>query len=589
MNFSGSIIATFVTEAKELLAKMEEVLLKIEQFDTTGQSVMDPDLINDIFRSAHTLKGSAGMFSFVELSGFAHEIENLLATVRENKTPLSKGKVAVLLEAVDCLSSLLDASINKDISPQLIARKQNLLDKLHSVDTVDNNFAPQPAAELPKELKPEPKQESKQELKDEIKPELKTQVKPELKQESKNNNINVVNAIISNFIKIDPNKLDDIINLIGEIVIVQSYINNLIKEPEIDYIKLSVNSEKLSELIETLKVLSLQLRMLPIKEIFSKFNRIVRDVATQRNKQIKLQMVGEETELDRIIMEKINDPLLHLIRNACDHGIDSPEERVAVGKPVCGLVTLQARQENGEVVINTSDDGRGIDLDRVKQKAVGLGMVAKDIELSEQEILSYIFEPGFSTAEQVTDISGRGVGMDVVKKEIEKLHGSINIKTKKMQGTTISIRLPLSLAIIEGLLINTADFLCVVPLWNVIECVEIMPAEHKLIKRQGYLNLRNKILPVIILNDFWGIKDSSKISNTLIIVQYTDYKVGVMVDDLKGEIQTVIKPMPEILSKLPWINGTAVLGGGEIAVILDIPGLVTNVIEKHRHLSGAII
>ncbi|MGD0466185.1 MAG: chemotaxis protein CheA [Gammaproteobacteria bacterium] len=579
MDFSGSIIATFVTEAKELLAKMEEVLLKIEQINPTEQAAQNADLINDLFRSAHTLKGAASMFGFTELSGFAHEIENLLATVRENKSSLSKVKVAVLLESVDCLSGLLEGSISKNINPQLVARKQSLLDKLRNADTADNNII-QPIQETQK-IPQDPIKAATQELIKEL--------KPESKSEPSVNNVSITNAILSNFIKIDPGKLDEIINLIGEIVIIQSYINNLIKEQEVDYMKLSVNSEKLSELIEKLKDLSLQLRMLPIKEIFSKFNRIVRDVATQKNKQIKLQMLGEDTELDRIIMEKINDPLLHLIRNACDHGIDSPEERVAVGKPVCGLVTLQACQENGEVVINTSDDGRGIDLDRVKQKAVSLGMVAKDTELSEQEILSYIFEPGFSTAEQITDISGRGVGMDVVKKEIEKLHGSINIKTKKMQGTTISIRLPLSLAIIEGLLIKTADFLCVVPLWNVIECVEIMPEEHKSIKRQGYLNLRNKILPVIILSDFWGVQNGFGVPNTLIIVQYTDYKIGIIVDDLQGEIQTVIKPMPEILNDLPWINGTAVLGGGEIAVILDIPGLVANVIEKHKHLSGAMI
>ncbi len=550
MDFSGSIIETFLAEAKELLAKMEEVLLKIEQGD---QSL---DLINDLFRSAHTLKGAAGMFNFTDLSSFAHEIESLLAKSRDNKTSLSKRKAAVLLEIVDCLSKLLEASVNKTITPELITHKQKLLEKLNS-PTLDID---------------EPLEISKPAEID----------KPQ--------NIDSV-SVGNNFIKINSSKLDEIINLIGEIVIVQEYINNLIKEQVIDHVELLNGSEKLSKLIDDLKSLSLQLRMLPIKEIFSKFNRVVRDVAVQKNKQIKLQIEGEDTELDRLIMEKINEPLLHLIRNACDHGIDPPEVRVAIGKPICGLVKLQACQENGEVVINTSDDGGGIDLEKVKQKAIVSGLIKKDSELSEQEILSCIFEPGFSTSDQVTNISGRGVGMDVVKKEIEKLHGSIKITTKKQQGTTISIRLPLSLAISDGLLIKVVDFLCVIPLWNVLECVPINKAEYQLIDHQGYFNLREQIIPVISLNNFWGIKSFHKQQNTLVVIQYTEHKIGIIVDDLQGEVQTIIKPMPEILSGLSWINGTAVLGTGEVAVILDIPGLVADVIEKYKHLSkiGATI
>lgn len=543
MDFSGSIINTFVDEAKELLAKMEEVLLKIEKGD------QNPDLINDLFRSFHTLKGAAGMFSFNEISDFAHEIENLLATVRNNKTSLNNDKVSVLLEIVDFLAILLQSSITQSITADLLSNKSKLLNKLHSSNNVIMDHIPI------------------------------VSIAP----------VEAVVSTINSSIKIDPNKLDEIINLIGEIVIAQEYLNNLVQTQNVDYITLLNHSEKLSKLIDSLKNLSLQLRMLPIKEIFSKFGRVVRDIATQQNKQIKLQIHGEDTELDKVIMEKINDPLLHLIRNACDHGIDLPEERVAIGKPICGLVQLQAYQENGEVVINAIDDGRGIDLDQVKQKAIKLGLASHDLMLSEQEILSYIFEPGFSTSEQVTNISGRGVGMDVVKKEIEKLHGSIHIKTKKMQGTTISIRLPLSLAIIEGLLIKIANFLCIAPLWNVVECVEIGNNDYNTIKRQNYFNFRNKIIPVIILDDLWDIQNPSKKPNVLIIVQYTEYKIGILVSQLQGEVQTVIKPMPEILNKLPWINGTAILGGGDVAVILDIPGLVADVMAKHKHLAGVLI
>jgi two-component system, chemotaxis family, sensor kinase CheA len=552
MEFSSAIIETFLIEAKELLAKMEEVLLKIEQGDSSQ------DLINDLFRSVHTLKGSAGMFSFNDLSGFVHDVESFLAIIRTNKTPLVKAKAQVLLEIVDYLNNLLQASVQKNVTEELINKKPVLLEKLNNANNAES------------------------------------QAKINIIDNTAATPVTAINNVANNIsgpIKVDPVKLDEIINLTGEIVIVQEYINNLIKSKNFDYINLLDNSEKLFKLIDNLKTLSLQLRMLPIKEIFSKFNRVIRDIATQQNKQIKLQITGESTELDKIIMEKINDPLLHLVRNACDHGIDMPKDRESIGKPSCGLITLQAYQENGEVVINIMDDGRGIDLEQVKQKAIKVGLTDATKELSAAEILSYIFEPGFSTSEQITDISGRGVGMDVVKKEVEKLHGSINIKTKKSEGTTVSIRLPLSLAIIDGLLIKISNFLCILPLWNVTECIAINSEEANLIKNKGYFNFRNKIIPVIKLDEFWGVEttEDKNLPNVLIIVQYAEHKIGIMVSGLQGEVQTVIKPMPEILRNLPWINGTAVLGGGEVAVILDVAGLVTNLIAKHKNLSGVMV
>ena len=581
MDFSGSVSEIFVAEAKELLAKMEEVLLKMEQGE------QNPDFINSIFRSAHTLKGAAAMFSFTELSGFAHEIENLLAVFRESKASVSKTKIAVLLGSVDCLANLMDGSVKGNISQETIARKQELIKKLKLNDDSDGNSVQNTPSTLSVQSIPSTPSMSKA-------PIIKEQTIVVDAVDPKNiPNINAVNTetpinIIKNFIKVDASKLDEIINLIGEVVIVQAHLNNLIKEKQANNEELINTSERTFKLIDDLRVLSLQLRMLPVKEIFSKFTRVVRDIAVQKNKQIKLQIDGADTELDKSIIEKINEPLLHLIRNACDHGIDLPEDRVALGKPTCGLVTLQASQENSEVVITTSDDGRGIDLDRVKQKAISVGLIKKDSNLSEQEILACIFEPGFSTSEEVTDLSGRGVGMDVVKKEVEKLHGSIQIKSEKMIGTTISIRLPLTLAIINGLLIKITNFPCVIPMWNVTECIEITSDEYKSIKMNHYMNFRNKILPGIVLSSLLGITTTTE-SNTAIIVQYADYKVGIIVDYLEGEIQTVIKPMPDLFAGFRWINGTTILGNGEVAVILDMPGLIADVIEKHKHISAVAI
>jgi two-component system chemotaxis sensor kinase CheA len=603
MDFTGSAAEIFIIEAKELLAKMEEILLKMEQGEQNS------DFVNNIFRSAHTLKGAAAMFNFTELSSFAHEIENLLSIFRESKAAISKSKIAILLDSVDCLTSLLNESTKGNVSANVIARKQELIKQLKdnkvnesitnavsfdskkkenlngSKRTNDSSNEDLVVAQNQLNIEKESVVVDNKSniLKEPVAPDNKSNIS---KESDANHLINIepstAAVIVSkNFIKVESEKLDEIINLIGELVIAQSHLNNVIKDNTFLNEELVNTVERLFNLTDDLRTISLQLRMLPIKEIFSKFNRVVRDIATQQNKQIKLQIIGAETELDKSIIEKINDPLLHLIRNACDHGIDAPEDRVAAGKPTCGLVTLEARQENSEIIIKTSDDGRGIDLDRVKQKAIQVGLIKKDAKLSEQEVMACIFEPGFSTSEQVTDLSGRGVGMDVVKKEIERLHGSVKIDSKKMLGTTISIRLPLTLAIIDGLLIKITNFPCVIPMWNVKECIEITPDDYQSIVNNNYINFRNKVLPSIILSHLLGI-NGKKSPSTAIIVQHADYKVGVIVDSLEGEIQTIIKPIPDMFSKVRWINGAAVLGNGEVAVILDLPGLITNVIEKHK-------
>lgn len=542
MDFNGSAAEIFVIEAKELLAKMEEILLKMEQGEQNS------DFINNIFRSAHTLKGAAAMFDFTELSSFAHEIENLLSSFRENKVAISQNKIAVLLESVDCLTSLMEESIKFKVNQQTIDRKIALIKKMQTNDESATN-----------------------------------QIVPTTSNAASNLDVAPMNThSIKNLIKIDAGKLDEIINLIGEVVIAQAHLNNIIKDNKTMPDALSNTAERIGNLIDDLRNLSLQLRMMPIKEIFSKFSRVVRDIAIQKNKQIKLQIEGSDTELDKAIIEKINDPLLHLIRNACDHGIDLPADRVGLGKPICGLITLNAKQENNEIIIKTSDDGRGIDLDKVKEKAIKIGLIKKDANLSEQEILACIFEPGFSTSDEITDLSGRGVGMDVVRKEVEKLHGSIQIDSRKMLGTTISIRLPLTLAIINGLLVKISNFSCVIPMWNVIECIEITPEEYHSIVYNSHINFRNKILPSIILSQLFEI-NNQRIPNTAIIVQYADYKIGIIVDALDGEIQTVIKPMPEILATLRWVNGTAILGNGDVAMILDMPGLIADAIDQHQN------
>ena len=345
MDCDGSVAEIFLIESKDLLSKIENVLLKMEKGE------QNPDFINSIFRSAHTLKGAAAMFDFKELSTFAHEIENLLSVCRNTNTGINAKQIKVLIEAIDCLNNLLEESVKKDIKEATILHKQQIIQNLKSA--AESNVIPviEPVVENKiQDNKSQNNIEGKKTIKStkiDLNPANNQKINPEEK----------INEIVKNFIKVEANKLDDIINLIGEIVIMQAHLNNLIKENKITNSFID-SMERLSNLIDDLRTLSLQLRMLPINETFSKFNRVVRDIAVQKNKQIELQIEGGDTELDKSIIEKINEPLLHLVRNACDHGIDPPQDRIALGKPECGLITLEALQENGEVIIKASDDGR---------------------------------------------------------------------------------------------------------------------------------------------------------------------------------------------------------------------------------------
>ena len=609
MDCDGSVAEIFLMESKDLLSKIENVLLKMEK----GEK--NPDFINSIFRSAHTLKGAAAMFDFKELSTFAHEIENLLSVCRNTNIVINAKQINVLIEAVDCLNNLLEESVKKDIKEATILHKQQIIQNLKAAESniipvvqnlkvAESNIIPVviPAVEnKTQDNKNQDNKTSENKIQtDKIQEHIDLNDEEEKKKTIKStkvvlnpaNNKKIsteenVNEVVKNFIKVEANKLDEIINLIGEIVIMQAHLNNLIKENKITHAFID-STERLSNLIDDLRTLSLQLRMLPINETFSKFNRVVRDIAVQKNKQIKLQIEGGDTELDKSIIEKINEPLLHLVRNACDHGIDPPEDRIALGKPECGVITLQALQENGEVIIKASDDGRGMNLEKIKKHAIHMGLLDLNANPTEQEILACIFNPGFSTAEEVTNLSGRGVGMDVVKKEVEKLHGSIQVYTSPKVGTTIVLRLPLTLAIIDGLLIKIQDFSCVIPMWNVIECVQITKEEHQSIIKNHHMQFRNKILPGVILGGLLEISSNSEL-HTAVIVQQADYKVAIVVDELIGEIQTVIKPMPEMFTKLKWINGATILGNGQIAVILDITGLIFEIMTKQKQYSKVTV
>ena len=373
-------------------------------------------------------------------------------------------------------------------------------------------------------------------------------------------------------IRVEAEKLDRLINFIGELVITGSNVKQISESEEKTGLVKAVND--MSKLIEDIRGSSMGIRMVQIGETFNRFERVVRDLGRERGKKINFVTIGGETELDKTLVDKLADPLIHLIRNSVDHGIDTPAERAAAGKPEEGTLTLNAFHETGSIVIEVRDDGHGLDTARILNKAVELGLARPDQSYQDYEIHQFIFQPGFSTAAEVTNISGRGVGMDVVKKNIESLRGTVMIESEPGAGTTMKIHLPLTLAIIDGFMVKIADSYYVLPLDMVTECTDVHKDELDSREGGNYINLRGDVLPFMKMREFFREKGEEPLKHKVVVVEHARKKVGLIVDELVGEFQTVIKPLGKIFSRLQWISGSTILGTGEVAYILDIPKLI---------------
>lgn len=373
-------------------------------------------------------------------------------------------------------------------------------------------------------------------------------------------------------------KLDKLVDLVGELVIIQSQLSQHAVDRNDP--PLTLLSEGLDRLVEELRDTTLGVRMVPIGTTFSKFRRLVRDLTTELNKKVEFIPVGAATELDKTVIERLSDPLVHLLRNSMDHGIETPEKRLAAGKPEHGTIHLSAEHSAGEVLIRMSDDGRGIDPETVRQKAQEAGLLDPGAEVSERELFRLLFTPGFSTAEEVTSLSGRGVGMDVVQQAIESLRGSIVVDSKLGVGTNIAIRLPLTLAIIDGLQVRTEDETYVIPLTQVEECVELVNGQRREQDGCRILDLRGEIVPYVNLREWFEIPGVRPVMEQVVIATVDKRRVGIVVDDVIGEYQTVIKTLGRIYRDVEGISGATVRGDGSIALILDVPGLVRSVAEQ---------
>ncbi|HET7868219.1 MAG TPA: chemotaxis protein CheA, partial [Burkholderiaceae bacterium] len=368
-------------------------------------------------------------------------------------------------------------------------------------------------------------------------------------------------------VRVDADKLDRLIDLVGELVIAVASSNLLARRTR--NVELQESNATLAGLVQEVRDSALQLRMVKIGGTFSRFQRVVHDVSRELGKDIALAVSGEDTELDKTVVELIGDPLTHLVRNAVDHGIESSEKRAAMGKPARGTVSLNAFHDSGSIVIEVSDDGGGLQRERILAKAVERGLVEPGRVLSDAEIFQLIFEPGFSTAEQVTNLSGRGVGMDVVKRNITALRGSVDVASRPGEGTTVTVRLPLTLAIIDGFQVGVGRSVFVIPLEMVDECVAFgAEAGHE------YTDLRGHVLPFIRLRALFELGGVPPARQNIVVVKHGGHKFGLVVDQLLGEVQTVIKPLSKMFAHVKGISGSSILGSGDVALILDVPALL---------------
>ncbi|BBU64279.1 chemotaxis protein CheA (plasmid) [Methylosinus sp. C49] len=372
-------------------------------------------------------------------------------------------------------------------------------------------------------------------------------------------------------VRVQAEKVDELMDRVGELVIAQARLSQLAGAASLDIKSIA---EEIERLAANLRDVTMGIRMVPIGSLFGRYRRLIHDLSSELGKPVDLVMSGEETELDKTMIERLADPLVHLIRNALDHGLEDANSRVAAGKPSTGRIRLAASHSGAEVLITVSDDGRGLDVARIRAKAVANGLIAEDATMTDAEIHQLIFHPGFSTAQAITKLSGRGVGMDVVKRAIEALRGAIDVTSKYGEGAEVTLRLPLTLAIIEGLLVRVGDGRYVIPLSSVEECVELSAAGEAGSRGRSFLNIRGELVPFLRLREFFATRSPPDPHQKVVIVSFGDQRVGLVVDQIIGSHQTVIKSLSKLHADVPSFSGATILGDGAVALIFDIPHLV---------------
>jgi two-component system chemotaxis sensor kinase CheA len=544
------LLETFLEEADELLEAFESALLALES------APADREPLGAAFRAAHTLKGNSAMLGFERIAEVTHALEDLLVRLRDGATIPDRGAIDLLLRAGDVLRGLLGA-----------ARAGQ-----HAASPEVDGLLAALAARAGRGGEDEPSVSS---------PAPGSSAAPLVAVEEDGRR---PLDSAPDTIRVATDKVDRLVDLAGELVIAQSMVAQAVRQLSGD----GLGAERLGALAEAVAQMDrhtreleervMAIRMLPIRTAFGRFTRVVRDVAQASGKQVRLETRGDETELDRTVIERITDPLLHLVRNAVDHGLEPPEERRARGKPPVGTVLLAASQRGGSIFIEVTDDGRGLDRARIRARAVEAGLIANGEPLSDEQVDALIWAPGFSTAAEVTEVSGRGVGTDVIRRGIEALGGTIAVETRPGDGTTFRVQLPLTLAIIEGQALRVGGETYVVPLAAVIESVRpAATALHVLVGRAETFVWRGEAVPVVRLHHLFDVPDAEEdpTRGLVVVVEHDGRRAALLVDELLGQQQFVVKNLDRWLCRSDCIAGATILGDGRIALILDVPALVT--------------
>lgn len=644
MTSNQDAIATFRAEAAELLERIEQGLLDL------SRKPGDRALVDEVFRSLHTLKGSGAMFGFDALASFTHHCETAFDRVRKGEVVATANLVSVVLAAQDHMRALLEGtgtnieSNGRDLLARLEAEMKEasaaqqpdvtekvrweitfslppnalingcnplaLLAEMRDLGdcsiTADISEIPALDALVANEcyitwkvslLTGKPRSdiedvfmfiidEMKLDIREaevekaantplgEILSEAAAPSTPSTaeKQKAPTPADNRQSTKGGESVRVPAERLDELMDRVGELVIAQSRLSQIAAaSPDLNLRAVSEDIERLSnELRDTMMVL----RMVPVGTLFGRFRRLVHDLARETGKTIELTTEGEGTEVDKTVIERLADPLVHLVRNSVDHGLETPERRKEAGKPEAGKINLAARHAGGEVIISITDDGAGIDRARVRAKAEAQGLIVPGAQIGDQDLLQMIFQPGFSTAQAVTNLSGRGVGMDVVKRTVEALRGSIDLSSEPGAGSHVSLRIPLTLAIIDGLLVRVGTGRYVIPLSAVEECIEL-PVEQDLRSRgRSFISLRDTLVPFIRLRELFQTGTQPDQYQKIVVVSTGSERVGLVVDQIIGDHQTVIKAMSKLHEDVAMFSGATILGDGSVALILDIPHLV---------------
>ncbi|MBI5813978.1 MAG: chemotaxis protein CheA [Nitrospinae bacterium] len=591
----------FVGETGETLANVESDLLEIES------NPGNMELINNLFRAVHSLKGAAGFLGISTINVLCHEAESLMDKIRKKTLDLNQGIIDALLKTVDVIKTVnegLNASCQKAKASMPGAQIEIPKYSTEGLSALLSDLGEQkdggaaPTVVVKETVAGEPGVEKLGELlvshkvisEDQLESALETQkplgkilvdmgmvdektISESLKEQDEKRKKAVVTTL-----KVDTEKLDSLLELVGELVISQSIVaqDKLLLDEGSRAMQRSVLN--LGKITKNIQDHVMGLRMVQIKQTFQKMSRLVRDLSRKMNKQVAFHLSGEETEIDKTIVEELNDPLVHLLRNAMDHGVESPEDRTASGKSAMGNVWLSAFHRGGNVYIEIKDDGKGLDKERIMKKAVEKELVAPGAELSETDIFNLVFMPGFSTAVKVTDVSGRGVGMDVVRSNIDKLGGKVEISSKPGAGSTFTVKLPLTMAIVDGMIVRIGDERFIIPTVSIRESIRPKAEEVSTVRRDGeMINIRGHLLPLIRLHDILKVKDAKCTDPKealVIIVESDEREYGFMVDDLLGQQQVVIKSLGKRFKGLGGISGGTILGDGRVGLILDVSGVV---------------